>query len=165
MFAEITAKLDTLKTLDERLTKVESTRDQTLSKNNRLDNTDNTSNPDAQYLKNIKIDVPNFKGRHDPQFFIDWILQLNRYFTWYELPKSREVKYAVMKLSDQASQYWTNLENRGAVRGRPSIDTCDRMKEELDAKYVSLSFSARLMDNWHQYTQGNKSTKEGQKIR
>ena len=29
MFAEINAKLDTLKTLDERLTKVESTRDQT----------------------------------------------------------------------------------------------------------------------------------------
>ena len=65
MFAEINAKLDTLKTLDEKLTKVESTRDQTPLKNNRR-NTENTSNPDAQYLKNIKIDVPNFEGRHDP---------------------------------------------------------------------------------------------------
>jgi len=34
MFAEINAKLDTLKTLDEKLTKVESTRDQTLPRNN-----------------------------------------------------------------------------------------------------------------------------------
>jgi len=34
------------------------------------------------------------------------------------------------------------------------------MKEELETKYVPPSFSVRLMDNWHQYTQGNKSVKE-----
>ena len=33
------------------------------------------------------------------------------------------------------------------------------MKEELEIKNVP-PFSARLMDNWHQYTQGNKSAKE-----
>ena len=126
MFTEIDAKLDILKTLDERLTKVESTRDQTQPRNNRRNNIENTSNPDAQYLKSIKIDVPNFEGRHDPQLFIDWTLQLDRYFTWYKLTKSRKVKYATMKLFDQASQYWTNLENRCGARGRPSIDTWDR---------------------------------------
>ena len=66
MFAEINAKLDTLKTLDKRLTKVESTHDQTPPKNNQRNNTENTFNPDAQYLKSIKIDVPNFERRHDP---------------------------------------------------------------------------------------------------
>ena len=65
MFAKINAKLHTLKTLDERLTKAESTRDQTPPKNNRC-NIEDTSNSDAQYLKSIKIDVPNFEGRHDP---------------------------------------------------------------------------------------------------
>jgi len=34
------------------------------------------------------------------------------------------------------------------------------MKEELKIKYVTPSFSAHLMDNWYQYTQGNKSAKE-----
>ena len=34
------------------------------------------------------------------------------------------------------------------------------MKEELKTKYVPPSFSARLKDNWHQYTQDNKSAKE-----
>ena len=99
-------------------------------------------------------------GRHDPQLFIDWTLKLDRYFTWYELTEFRKVKYAVMKLSGQASQYWTNLENRRATRGRPPIDTSDRMKEELETKYVPPLFSARLMDNWHQHTQSNKSAKE-----
>jgi len=72
MFAEINAKLDTLKTLDERLTKVKSTRDQTPPRNKRRHNTDNPNNFDAQYLKSIKIDVSNFDGRHDSQLFIDW---------------------------------------------------------------------------------------------
>ena len=43
---------------------------------------------------------------------------------------------------------------------RPPIDTLDRMKEELETKYVPSSFSAHLMYNWHQYTQGIKSAKE-----
>jgi len=47
MFTEINAKLDILKTLDERLTKVESTYDQTPPRNNRRNNTENTSNPNA----------------------------------------------------------------------------------------------------------------------
>ena len=34
------------------------------------------------------------------------------------------------------------------------------MKDELREKYVPPSFSTCLMDEWHQYTQGNKSTKE-----
>ena len=147
MFAEINVKLDTFKTLDERLTKVESIRNQTPPKNNRRNNTDNTSNPDAQYLKSIKIDVLNFEGRHGPQLFINWTLQLDGYFTLYELTDFRKVKYTAMKLSGQAGQYWINLENRHAARGRPPIDTWDRMKEELEIKYVSPSFSARLMDN------------------
>jgi len=81
MFAKINAKLETLKTFDERLTRVKATGDQNLLRNNRRNNTDNPPNPDAQYLKSIKIDVPNFDGRHDPQLFINWTLQLNRYFT------------------------------------------------------------------------------------
>ena len=34
------------------------------------------------------------------------------------------------------------------------------MKDELKGKYVPPSFSARLMDKWHRYTQGNKSAQE-----
>ena len=84
---------------------MESTRDQTLLGNNRRNNTDYPSNPDTQYLKSIKIDIPNFDGRHDPQLFINWTLQLDMYFTGYELTEPRKVKCAVMKLPGQASQY------------------------------------------------------------
>ena len=57
-----------------------------------------------------------------------------------------------MKLSSQASRYWINLENSRAARDRPPIVTWDRMKEELETKYVPPSFSARLVDDRHQHT-------------
>ena len=39
------------------------------SRNNLCYNIDNSSNPVDQYLKNIKIDIPTFDRRHDPQLF------------------------------------------------------------------------------------------------
>ena len=69
-------------------------------------------------------------------------------------------KFAAMKLTGQASQYWTNLVNMRTTREQEPIDTWRRMKDELKGKYVPPPVSARLMDKWHWYTQGNKSAKE-----
>ena len=116
------------------------------SRNNRRDNTDNPPNPDDQYLKNITIDVPTFDECHDPQLFLDWTLQLDKYFTWYNFTEPRKIKFAVMKLTGQASQYWTNLENICASRLQRPIKTWDMMKDDLKGKYVPPSFSDCLMD-------------------
>jgi len=52
----------------------------------------------------------------------------------------RKVKFAAMKLTDQASQYWTNLVNLRIECDQEPIDKWGRMKEELKGKYVpSLS--------------------------
>jgi len=48
-------------------------------RNHHCDNFVDPFNLDAQYLKSIKIDVPTFAGCHDPQLFLDWTLQLDRY--------------------------------------------------------------------------------------
>ena len=66
MLLLINAQLGTLITIEERLVKVEATHNQTLPRNNHHDNIDNPPNLDDQLLKNIKIDVLTFDGRHDP---------------------------------------------------------------------------------------------------
>ena len=47
-----------------------------------------------------------------------------------------------------------------ATRDQEPIDTWEKMKDELRKKYVPLSFSARFIDKWHRYIQGNKSAQE-----
>jgi len=69
------------------------------SRNNRRGNTENPSDPNDQFLKNIKIDDPTFDGCHDPQIFLDWTLQLDKRFTWYNLTEPRKIKFVAMKLT------------------------------------------------------------------
>ena len=66
MLVEITVKLGTLTTIEERLAKAEAARDQTPLWNNHRDNTDNLPILYDQLPKSINIDVPTFDGRHYP---------------------------------------------------------------------------------------------------
>lgn len=72
MFAEINAKLVSLPTIEERLTTLESKSDTPeLIANGHIPghnwhNNEVPPNPDSQYLKNIKIDVPTFDGINGP---------------------------------------------------------------------------------------------------
>ena len=52
----------------ERLTKFETSQEQPKIEEYPLppNNNHNATNPDDQYLKGIKLDVPTFDGRHDP---------------------------------------------------------------------------------------------------
>ena len=67
-------------------------------------------------MKNIKVDVSNFDGRVDPQYYLDWVMSLERYLKWYEMSQERRVRFAAMKLVGQAGQYWSNVERLIAPR-------------------------------------------------
>jgi len=56
---------------------------------------------DDRYLKNIKLDVSNFDGRLDPQYYLDWVMSLEKYFKWYEMSQERRIRFAAMKLVGQ----------------------------------------------------------------
>jgi len=51
------------------------------------------------------LDVSNFGGRLDPQYYLDWVMSLEHYFKWYEMSQERRVRFAAMKLVGQAGQY------------------------------------------------------------
>ena len=109
----------------------------------------------VKFLKSIKIDIPTFNGRHVPQLFLDWTQQLDKYFTWYDLTELRKVKFAAMKLTGQANQYWTNLVKKWVLCGQEPY-----MKDELRGKYVLPNYYKYLLDIWRKISQGNKFAKE-----
>jgi len=53
-----------------------------------------------------------------------------------------------MKLTGQASQYWTNVESM--------IPTSESYRDLKD-KHVPASYYDRLLDSWQWFTQGTKS--------
>jgi len=49
-------------------------------------------------FKNIKLEAPTFDGQLDPQFFLDWISDMDHYFDWYDMSDERRVRFVKMKL-------------------------------------------------------------------
>ncbi|XP_072993886.1 LOW QUALITY PROTEIN: uncharacterized protein [Typha latifolia] len=120
----------------------------------------NERDPDEWYLQSIKIDAPMLDGRLDPQHFLDWIKDMDRYFKWYDMSKIRKVRFATMKLTGKANQYWTNVETLCEIRGELPIEIWVDMKNELKHKYLPPSYYPKLLDRWNRLTQGSKSAKD-----
>ena len=60
--------------------------------------------------KGLRVDVPDFSGKLDPQAFTDWMTALEDYFDWYGMTEERKVRFAKMKLKGQARIWWRNVE-------------------------------------------------------
>ena len=106
------------------------------------------------------MDVSNFDGRLDPQYYLDWVMSLERYFKWYEMSQERRVRFAAMKLVGQARQYWSNVERLIALRRQEPIRIWDEMKAKLSQKYLPITFRDQLLDKWSRLTQGTRSATE-----
>ena len=74
-------------------------------------------------LKNIKLKAPTFDGQLDSQIFFDWISDMDHYFDWYDMSDERRVRFAKMKIVDQARQYWTNVEKLMRLKHQEAIQT------------------------------------------
>jgi len=102
----------------------------------------------------------DYFGQSDLQIFLDWLCNIDRYFTQYSFSESEKVMFAKTKLTGQASWHWTDLISIRASRGQETINTWSYMKDELKGKYVPPHYYKHLPDRWHKIFQGNKSAKK-----
>ena len=110
-------------------------------------------------------DFPMFDGRmdylglSDLQLFLEWLRSIDMYLTQYMFSDYEKVRFAITKLTGQASRYWINLKPMRASRGQEPIDTWSYMKDELKGKYLLPHYCKHLLDKWRKISQGNKSAK------
>jgi len=79
--------------------------------------------PNAKYIKSVKVDAPSFGGRLFFHAYIDWQLAMERYFHWCEMSESRKIRFTMMKLTRQAGQYWESLERMMRYKKDDLIET------------------------------------------
>ena len=71
---------------------------------------------------------------------------MDHYFDWYDMSNERRIRFAKMKLIDQARQYQTNVEKLMKLRNQEHIQTWNEMKMKLQYKYLPVSYRQRLFD-------------------
>jgi len=115
---------------------------------------------DERVLSPNKIEAPTFDGHHDPWIFDMWIRDMDRFFEWHNFSDNRKDRFVKMKLIDEAKIYWRDIEYCLEMRGKPPITNWIKMKQKIQEKYIPQSYRNKLLDQWNNLRQENKSINE-----
>ncbi|XP_062170468.1 uncharacterized protein LOC133876199 [Alnus glutinosa] len=110
--------------------------------------------------RRVRVDVPDYHGKFEPQLFQDWLTSLEDYFDWSGLSLDRQVRFAKMKLKGQARVWWNSVEERLHRLRQPPITDWDEMKIKLQEKFLPLDYEDSLFEELILLRQGNMSVDE-----
>ncbi|XP_041011327.1 uncharacterized protein LOC121255090 [Juglans microcarpa x Juglans regia] len=105
----------------------------------------------------MKIDVPNFFGKLEPNAFEDWLMAIKDYFNWFAVSEDRKVHYVRMKLKGHARAWWGSVEEQLRRTRRPTISNWEEMKERLKEKYLPIDYEQMMFEEILQLRQGSLS--------
>ena len=98
--------------------------------------------PQPRLLRNLqlgfdmKVDIPEFEGKMQPDDFIDWLTTVERIFYFKDVLENCKVKVVAIKLRKHASIWWEHLKRQRERERRERITTWTKMKRELKRKYL-----------------------------
>ncbi|GKV29618.1 hypothetical protein SLEP1_g38525 [Rubroshorea leprosula] len=108
----------------------------------------------------IKIDIPNFEGRLQPDEFIDWLHTVERVFELKDIPDDKRVKLVAIKLKKHASIWWENLKRSREREGRNKIRTWEKMRQELIRKFLPDRYYQDNFVKFHNLQQKSLTVEE-----
>ncbi|KAA8521888.1 hypothetical protein F0562_012798 [Nyssa sinensis] len=68
--------------------------------------------PSDELTKRMKVDVPNFYEKLEPNAFEDWSTTIEDYFDWFAISEDRKVRYVWMKLKGHTRAWWGSVEEQ-----------------------------------------------------
>lgn len=98
---------------------------------------------DDDITRKVKVDVPEFDGKHNPIVFVDWLDCLEDYFEFYGMTDTHRIRFAKMKLIGSAKKYWQNVTRDIELAREPRITLWEEMKHKLKEKiFTSFPYKA-----------------------
>jgi len=101
----------------------------------------------------IKVDIPEFEGRLQPDDFIDWVCTVERMFELKDVLDDKRVKLIAIKLKKLASIWWENLKRQREREGRSKIKTWDKIRRELKRKFFLKYYRQEVFIKFHNLKQ------------
>ncbi|XP_020694824.1 uncharacterized protein LOC110108492 [Dendrobium catenatum] len=108
----------------------------------------------------VKVELPEFDGRLDPDEFVNWLHTVDRIIDFKEIPSERVVKLVAIKLKKNASLWWENLKRNRDREGKSKIVTWIKMKKELKRKYLPERYRQELFLKLHRLQQNQLTVEE-----
>ncbi|XP_050875736.1 uncharacterized protein LOC127079398 [Lathyrus oleraceus] len=111
-------------------------------------------------LRGIKIKVPTFVGKSDPEAYLEWETKLEQIFNCHNYSNLEKVQVASIEFKEYALVWWDQLtKDRRRYAERP-IDTWEKMKRIMRRRFVPSYYHRELHNKLQRLTQGSKSVEE-----
>ena len=105
----------------------------------------------------MRVDVPDFFGKLEPNAFEDWLTTIEDYFDWFDVLEDRKVRYVRMKLKGHARAWWGSVEEQLCRTRRPTVSNWKEMKKRLKEKYLPIDYEEMMFEEMLQLRQGSLS--------
>ena len=92
--------------------------------------------PLDELTKRMRVDVPDFLGKLEPNAFEDWLTTIEDYFDWFAVSEDRKVRYVRMKLKGHARAWWGSVEEQLRRTRRPAVSNWEEMKKRDSKKNI-----------------------------
>uniref|UniRef100_A0A2N9I7I7 Retrotransposon gag domain-containing protein n=1 Tax=Fagus sylvatica TaxID=28930 RepID=A0A2N9I7I7_FAGSY len=111
-------------------------------------------------LGNIKMKIPSFQGRTDPEVYLEWEKKIDLVFDCHNYSEEKKVKLAVIEFTDYAIIWWDQLvTNRRRNTERP-VETWGELKALMRRRFVPSHFYRDLYQKLQNLTQGSRSVED-----
>jgi hypothetical protein len=111
-------------------------------------------------LGNIKMKIPSFQGRTDPEVYLEWEKKIDLVFDCHNYSEEKKVKLAVIEFTDYAIIWWDQLvTNRRRNTKRP-VETWGELKALMRRRFVPSHFYRDLYQRLQNLTQGSRSVED-----
>ncbi|XP_028223089.1 uncharacterized protein LOC114404211, partial [Glycine soja] len=116
--------------------------------------------PRQNRVEGVKLNVPPFKGRSDPDAYLDWEMKTEHVFVCNDYTDAQKVKLAAAEFSDYALVWWHKYQREMLREERREVDTWTEMKRVMRKRYVPTSYNRTMRQKLQGLSQGNLTVEE-----
>lgn len=120
----------------------------------------NGGGPRPNRIEGVKLNIPPFKGKSDPEAYLEWELKIEHIFSCNTYEEAQKLKLAVVGFSDYALVWWNKLQRERARNEEPLVETWVEMKRIMRKRYVPASYTRDLKFKLQKLSQGSKGVEE-----
>jgi len=111
-------------------------------------------------IKGVKLNVPPFKGRSDPNTYLDWEMKIEHVFSCNDYTEEQKVKLATAEFLDYALVWWNKNQREMLREEGQEIDTWTEMKMVMRKRYMPTSYSRTMQWKLQRLSQGILAVEE-----
>nr|XP_027062889.1 uncharacterized protein LOC113689296 [Coffea arabica] len=111
-------------------------------------------------FKGIKMQIPEFKGRSDPEAFLEWLSKIEMVFSCQNYTEVQKVQLATMEFTEYAVVWWDQIKKSRRRNGLPELFPWPELRTMMRTRFVPGHYTRDLYHRLQTLVQGNRSVDE-----